>query len=1004
MPYPVPPPTPPPVVDYLSPEETLSSPIPTPAEPPSAGSASVSSNQESVHQVSLSPTPVMVCAPERSLSCGTFVSEQDGSVFDAKALGTPLQVNVSGLLSEPEDQTLSNGHLISDEIYAPANALSSPTAPEVIPVSRPNATLQPLVTTRPAPVASFVALPLNSSHPSSKFHTSSEVPELDRLVQRTTDPTPSPINIPVYPARDEDVVLPATTDDLPEDAEGLTEEAGEILPEDSGEVLIIPGQGEAPVIPDPPPDESLPGSVPSTQEEVQPSDETVPAGTPPMDFVVELIADRQEYDTLNQIFFAEGNVEMRFRRAVLLADRLRVNIPNRIAVAEGNVVLTRGNQVLRGTRFVYNFVQEQGRVYNGSGEVFIPAASVDLADAPPDQALPNDVSAGLLGTQPFSNFDVIIAEQPLTTVYSLGGFSITAGGGGRTGNTETNAGTTGSVNRFRFEADQIDFTADGWDASNVRVTNDPFSPPELEIRSRYVTFRELSPTLSEIRARNPRLVFDQGFSLPLLRERYLIDQRERESGLVGFGFDEEDRGGFYIERSFPVFSRPWLAVTLTPQLLAQRAIDEDGFFDASSYGLVAELEGTITPSTTFRGNLNFSSLNLSDVDDNLRASLRLQQGIGLPWGTHSLNLEYSYRDRLFNGSLGYQDVEESLGLVFLSPSILLGDTGINFSYQLGYQAINARTDVSELLPEIRVEDDDYLVDLDRFQASAALSRSFLLWYGQPLEPTPEAAFRYSPNPIVPYIAFNTGLTGVFGSYSNGDTQSAITATVGLQGQFGHFSRDFLDYTAFNVTYSQVFQDGESPFLFDRVADQQILSFGIVQQLYGPFRVGFQTVINAEDSNEIDTVYSLEYARRAYSILLQFSPTRETGSLTFRINDFNWSGRPEPFSGTEANLEDSDSGTEANPEDSEGEAPLNEDASTEASPDENSPTDDSLRDASPDEGSLNEDSLDMDSLDNSPSGGFLNEGYLDEISPEGDTLDDSFLDNSFLGEGSLNSES
>jgi len=58
-------------------------------------------------------------------------------------------------------------------------------------------------------------------------------------------------------------------------------------------------------------------------------------------------------------------VLLRFDGGVLDADRLQVNLLNKIAVGEGNVALTRGQQVLRGERFTYNFVQDSGDLLNG---------------------------------------------------------------------------------------------------------------------------------------------------------------------------------------------------------------------------------------------------------------------------------------------------------------------------------------------------------------------------------------------------------------------------------------------------------------------------------------------------------------------------------------------------------------------------------------------------------------------------------------------------------------
>jgi hypothetical protein len=606
--------------------------------------------------------------------------------------------------------------------------------------------------------------------------------------------------------------------------------------------------------------------------------------------VVELNADRQQYDTFQRVFSAQGNAVMRFRGAVLRADTLRVNLPNRTAEAEGNIILTRGDQVLRGQRLVYNFVQQQGTVYAAGGEIFLPSTSRDF-----EPALPTDVSAGNI-TTPLSQ--TVTANQPTVNqpaqgVTSPGGVSISFGAG-REGNANPQQAATGSLRRLRFEADRIDFTALGWTAQNVRITNDPFSPPELELRSSYVTFTRLTPLQSEIRARSPHLVFDQGFSLPLLVDRAVIDRRRRNPGLFQIGFDQEDRGGLFIERTFGILSNPILNFSLTPQILLQRALSEGGsFFDAANFGLIARLDADLGPQTSFRGIADFTSLNPKDFDDHLRASLRARQQIG----THQLAVEYVYRDRLFNGSLGFQNVQSSIGFVVTSPSITLSSSptsSLNFSYQGGVQYVNARTDFPELLAPIRSND---RISLTRAQGSAALNWGTLLWSGTPLPATQNEGLKYSPNPVVPYLYFYTGLRGVFSNYSSGDNQASLTGTVGLIGQLGHFSRDFLDYTAFNLSYSQTALAGKSPFLFDRVADQQVLSVGVVQQLFGPLRIGFQSSINLDRSREIDTEYILEYSRRTYALTLRYNPVRQVGSIGLQINDFNWTSTPEPFSGS-----------------------------------------------------------------------------------------------------------
>ncbi len=574
---------------------------------------------------------------------------------------------------------------------------------------------------------------------------------------------------------------------------------------------------------------------------------------------------------------------MRFRNSLVVADRLQVNLLNRFAVAEGKVTLKRGEQVLQGDRFEYNFVQGEGKIRGARGEIFIPK----LGDEP-TEALPTDISAGRNIARPIG--EQIYANQPPQTVNQAGGgININLGSQSNTsGQTAATGSAGGTISRLRFEADTADFTPEGLVAENVRITNDPFSPPELELRSPRVRITRLSPLRDEIKADKPRLVLDQRLKLPLLRNRIVIDRRPRPPGLFQIGFDSDERGGLFISRSFDVVNTPNWRFTLTPQFLAQRAIT-DGF-GPKSFGLKADITGRLGPRTSVRGIGRLSGFDFGGSEDLFRGSLRAQQLIG----THTLSLEASYRDRLFNNSLGFQDVRSSVGLLFYSPSIPIGKTGINASYQLGYQNITANTDRLSLLDPVRPND---RITLSRFQGSLALNRSFTLWRGKPLPATATQGLRYTPTPVVPYLSLTLGATAVTSLYSNGDNQNTLGGSVQLAGQFGHSSKNFLDYTAFNLTYSNSTLDGLSPFLFDRAADTNILFAGITQQLYGPWRIGFQTAWNLDTRREISTDYLVEYSRRTHSILFRYNPVQQLGSINFRISDFNWTGGSEVFGGS-----------------------------------------------------------------------------------------------------------
>ncbi|MEH1863763.1 MAG: DUF3769 domain-containing protein [Nostoc sp.] len=625
-----------------------------------------------------------------------------------------------------------------------------------------------------------------------------------------------------------------------------------------------------------------PTSTPPVNTTNQPQ---APASKPPAKpRIVEVTSDRQEYDEQRRIITAVGNVVVRFDGAVVDADRLQVNLDNLIAAGEGNVTLTRGDQILRGQRFTYNFVQDNGELLNGRGEIYVPSAQTDFAFSPIDAA------AGGVTKRPPS--DRIRANQPLSGVSSPGGIDFTVGGQADASNLSPPK-TGGVVNRLRFEAEHIDFYPQGWQARDVRITNDPFSPPELELRADTVTLTRETPLVDRIRTQRQRLVLDQRISLPIPVNQQTIDRRERDvtPAIVSPGYDGDKRGGLYIERGFPVIDTEKTSWTITPQLLVQRGVQEGIGNLGSLFAVKTKVNSVLSPRAVIQGTGELTSFDFDKVEDNLRINLGLRQIIGtsLP---HLLNVQYNYRDRLYNGTLGFQTVQSSFGGIITSPVIPLGKSGINLTYQGSAQYIDANTDRQDLLEPIREND---RISLGRFQASADLSTGVLLWQGKPLPPTATEGLRYTANPVVPYLQAIAGLTGTTSYYSNGDNQSTLTARIGLQGQVGHFSRPFFDYTAFNISFSQGLNNGLSPFLFDRSVDNKVLTAGISQQIYGPFRLGFQTSVNLDTGRESSTDYILEYSRRTYGITLRYNPVLELGGFSIRISDFNWGGGTDPFS-------------------------------------------------------------------------------------------------------------
>lgn len=610
--------------------------------------------------------------------------------------------------------------------------------------------------------------------------------------------------------------------------------------------------------------------------------------------VIEVIADRQEYDQERGVIMAEGNVTMRFAQSVMTSDRLEINLNDRLAVARDNVVLTRGEQVLRGNRFEYYLVADRGVIYNAGGEIYQPSIGKDT-----------DFDQKITSEQ--TRFDPVLSDrladnQPLTDITASEGFGATVGNRGIdvSGGNSANGGT---VNRLRFEASRIDFETTTWTAKNLRLTNDPFSPPELELRAETASFEQLDSLTGKLTTEKSRLVLDDSLRIPLLVRSFVFDRSPNKAGLFTVAFDGDERGGLYIERTWNILDQPNLSWKITPQYFLQRALipttfdfsdsDEGGVFNPDVFGLDSSINAFFSPRTDFKASASLPSLDPDEVEDNLRAKVNIQQKVGRLDNPYRFAVEYNFRDRLFNGSLGFQTVESSIGGVVTSPKIAIANTGITLRYQGSIQNINADTDKPNLLPP--GEDED-VVNLTRYQGAVFLNKNFGIWQGDALPSTKEEGLRYTPVPTVPYVDLFTAVSGVSSLYSNGDSQLSLEGTVGIQGQLGHFSRSWLDYTGFRLSYSQNIRGDESPFLFDRLVDRQILSFGITQQIYGPFRAGYQTSLDLEDSDTISTDFLLEYSRRTHNIVLRYNPILEIGSFSLRISDFNWQGNSQPFKG------------------------------------------------------------------------------------------------------------
>ncbi len=549
---------------------------------------------------------------------------------------------------------------------------------------------------------------------------------------------------------------------------------------------------------------------------------------------LQLRSDRQTFDQRAEVFEAEGNVEMRLGRSILRADRMRIELRQRRAIAEGNVSIELDQQRIQGSRLEYNFEQEQGFLEAAFGQV-------DIRQLDP-------LDPG--GSQP------------------------------------QGAATLRPERLVRFRADQIRFDANNWEGENVQLTNDPLDPPELEIRSPRVTSNLQADGSSLLIAESGQLVFDQAFFLPLpIRLRFDQFNRQPPVSIFYDDFDQEElRRGLILQPNFELLRDPNVSLVFSPQLYPQRLWGSDqGVLDGIGLRtdfrwLQPELNAQTSLFVELRG------IVFEEFARRLRAQVehRIITGDG-----GQVTYTYAYRERYFSGRLGFQIVENRLGASYSSPTLRLGSTGLDFTYRLATDHIDAlgQPDEIDTDPDLALENTTERIQLTRLQLGAALNRSFSLW--SPPSTAADPPPRFSALPIEQGIWLNTGVSSSQSLYSNGRAQSYTSGSVGIDAVIGAFVADTFDYTNLSVTYSNGFLAGASPFLFDRITTREQLVLGFLQQLYGPLRVGAETTVDLQSGQQVDTTYRLGYDRRTYGFSLQYNPVRQSGALELRVEGLNW---------------------------------------------------------------------------------------------------------------------
>ena len=475
----------------------------------------------------------------------------------------------------------------------------------------------------------------------------------------------------------------------------------------------------------------------------------------------------------------------------------------------------------------------------------------------------------------------------------------------------------GTISRIRFQGAQIKIRGNRWTAEQIAFTNDPFTPAASWVLARKVVAVMDGKGKTRINSRSTQILLDGKISLPAITNTTI----GAEEGRLAFDTDKQDRDGFFLGYNLePIKLGQRGSLQLQPQLNVQRALEgrtssyalsgqnlaspgsEQSAKIGDMFGLLAALNLPMG-WLTLNADASLSTFNPDNFRAGTRSTTSLTAPLSLP-GHSSANASAfgSYRERIYNGSLGLQTVVYSYGANLAGNALLgLHKNPENSRKAPFFAPVNLNWAVQSGSYQAELFETDTLDTLWSSYANLAASTTLQLWQGSALHASedPKRGLRYSPIPVAPSFGINFGASGYVATYSDGANQNTLTLWGGPSFTLGQFDRPVFDYTRFSASIAGTFLNGASPFGFDRTVDLRTLSFQAAQQIYGPIVLEAGATFNIDNGSEFygDVSYSyveLKLQRRSYELGVYYSPYDGIGGIRVKLNDFNFTGSGTPF--------------------------------------------------------------------------------------------------------------
>jgi len=581
--------------------------------------------------------------------------------------------------------------------------------------------------------------------------------------------------------------------------------------------------------------------------------------------VNELLIESIIQSEKDNILYADGDVIVKFKDNILKADTLRYDKKNKLAKAKGNVKLQINNQIFEADMVQYDFIKRKGNFRNVKGLINSESIISDF------NFNPNKVYKNVLST--------IYRKQKNKVIF-----------------------TPDKVINWNFSADFLKVDQNVWSSKQLLLTNDLLQTNQIKLQFNDLQIYPYKKNL-KFKSKINYLIFEDRVVIPFWLGERTISKKGNSSAFDfenkwNIGYDKLNKDGYFLGRKLDSIKiNNDLFFKIEPQFLLQRTLKgktnsfvqknyslnskrvERNISLSDYFGLNSSVEGKIK-NWDLKIKKELNSFDLEKFANSFRTKAEISKEINLFNATFVKRIFGAYRERIWNGSIGESEIHNAYGFQLDQAKFWMNGS-VEKSQIITFGIGNYKAE------ELTSSD---FTESFKGSISYQLEQTLPIYKKKIDSLYIDQSFKYIPEPIKQGVFIKSKISLNYDLYKNGNSQEYFGVGLGPEILIGNFKKDFFDYTRVSVIPNYIFNSGTSIFKFDHVSENFTLALNFDQQLFGPFLIETQGILNLDKhSNDYgEFIYSkigINFKKRSYTFGIFYQPHIQSGGINFTLNGF-----------------------------------------------------------------------------------------------------------------------